>query len=35
MRLKNELYKKKQQEIVYKIVNILDLENKQNIHFIN
>ena len=28
MRLKSELYKKEQEEIVYKIVKILDLENK-------
>jgi hypothetical protein len=28
MRLKSELYKKEQEEIVNKIVNILDLENK-------
>ena len=28
MRLKSELYKKEQEEIVYKIISILDLENK-------
>ena len=28
MRLKSELYKKEQEEIVDKIVKILDLENK-------
>ena len=28
MRLKSELYKKEQEEIVDKIINILDLENK-------
>ena len=28
MRLKSELYKKEQEEIVNKIIHILDLENK-------
>ena len=28
MRLKSELYKKEQDEIIYKIITILDLENK-------
>ena len=28
MRLKSELYKKEQEEIIYKICNILDLENR-------
>lgn len=28
MRLKSELYKKEQEEIIDKICNILDLENK-------
>jgi hypothetical protein len=30
MRLKSELYKKEQEEIVDKIITILDLENKNN-----
>jgi hypothetical protein len=28
MRLKSELYKKEQEEIIHKIINILDLTNK-------
>ena len=35
MRLKSELYKKEQEKIVDKIITILDLEIKQNIHFMN
>ena len=30
MRLKSELYKKEQEEIVDKIIKILDLENKKS-----
>lgn len=30
MRLKSELYKKEQEEIVDKIIGILDLENKKS-----
>jgi hypothetical protein len=35
MRLKSELYKKEQEEIVNKIITILDLKIKLNIHFMN
>ncbi len=35
MRLKSELYKKEQGEIVDKIIHILDLENKIYIRFMS
>ena len=35
MRLKSELYKKEQEEIISKIITILDLENKMYILFTN
>ena len=35
MRLKSDLYKKEQEEIIEKIISILDLENNNTYHFMN